>query len=256
MRKNLKKQLSDDAKIARVETWALKLGLDPKDTSAALTEKYGPYAYDVMCAVMMKPVVAAKQAGGQVKNSKEAAAYFIKHHIPAEDLAKALGKNAQTMETEIAAYRAANPKPEETPEQKEIRERQEQFNSHFNDEMNRNRESAEKTVDPEKIDITRMTIDDYAKYCRPEDKPAADYDELAEKAFEDFGKGEGLVPNLYLDSKGLPTIGNGHLVLSREALGNPQQLRAYRDMYVRMPLMGANGKPLVSSAIFLLARVL
>ena len=76
MRKNLKKQLSDDAKIARVETWALKLGLDPKDTSAALTEKYGPYAYDVMCAVMMKPVVAAKQAGGQVKNSKEAAAYF------------------------------------------------------------------------------------------------------------------------------------------------------------------------------------
>lgn len=247
MTKNLKKQLSDDAKIARVEAWALRLGLDPKDTSAALTEKYGPYAYEVMSAVMMKPVAAVQQTGGQVKNSREAADYFIKHHIPTEDFAKAFGKDVQTMEAEIAAYREANPKAEETAEQKEMRERQEQFNSHFNDEMNRNREVAEKTVDPEKVDISRMTIDDYAKYCRPEDKPAANYEELVEKAYEDFGKGEGFIRGLYLDSKGLPTIGNGHLVLARDALNKPERLKAYRDMYVSTPLVGADGKPLTEA---------
>lgn len=247
MSKGLKKQLSDDVKIARVEIWASKLGMDPKETSAALMEKYGPYAYDVMCAAMMKPVVAVKQVGGQVRNSKEAAAYFIDQDISVESLAKVLGKDAQTMETEIAAYREAHPKAEETAEQREIRERQEQFNSHFNEEMNRHHEVEGKAVDPEKVDISKMTLEDYAKYCRPEDKPAANYEELVEKAYEDFGKGEGLLKDLYLDAKGYPTIGNGHLVLHRDALNNPKMLNNYREAFVQMPLLGANGKPLTEA---------
>lgn len=244
MAKGIKKQLSDDAKIARVETWALKLGLDPKDTSAALTEKYGPYAYNIMEAAMMKPAVTVKNAGGQARSSKEAAQYFIKNRVSAEDMAKAFGTDAQTIEAEIAAYREANPKAEETSEQKEMRERQEQFNSHFNDEMNRAGNTQEKAVDPTKADISQMTLDDYAKYCRPEDKPAANYDELVDKAYEDFGKGEGVIPCLYLDAKGYPTMGNGHLVLHPDVLDDPKRLAAYRDMYVNTPLIGAGGKPL------------
>lgn len=240
----IKKQLSDDAKIARVETWALRLEMDPKDTSAVLTEKYGPYAYDIMNAAMMKPSVLMSRVGGKANNSKEAVDYFVKHHISSEELAKAIGADAKMVEAGIAAYREANPKAEETAEQKEIRERQEQFNSHFNDEMNRNREVKEKTVDPEKVDISRMTLEDYAKYCRPEDKPAANYEELKEKAYDDFGKGEGFVKDLYLDHKGYPTMGNGHLVLHPNVLDNPARLNVYREMYVNTPLMGTNGKPL------------
>lgn len=57
MSRNVKKALTEDAKIARIETWATSLGLDPKETSTVLIEKYGPYAYDIMYAAMMKPSV-------------------------------------------------------------------------------------------------------------------------------------------------------------------------------------------------------
>ena len=110
--------------------------------------------------------------------------------------------------------------------------------------MNRAGNTQEKAVDPTKADISQMTLDDYAKYCRPEDKPAANYDELVDKAYEDFGKGEGVIPCLYLDAKGYPTMGNGHLVLHPDVLDDPKRLAAYRDMYVNTPLIGAGGKPL------------
>lgn len=244
MVKSVREEISNDAKNARIAQWALTLNMDPERTSAVLTDKYGPYAYDIMESAMTRPSALMGQVGGDASDSKEAAEYFIKHIVSHENLANAFGTDAQTIAANIAAYQAEHPQAEETPEQIEIRERQERFNQHFNEEMNRRNNEAEVTVDPAQIDISQMTLDDYATYCNPEDRPAANYDDLVEKAYEDFGKGEGIVKGLYLDSLGYPTIGNGHLVLHPDYLRDPNRLAAARNAYIDIPLIGADGRPL------------
>lgn len=243
MARKLKKEMSEQRKMASIKQWAIYLKMDPEETSRVLTEKYGPYAYDVMENAMMRPSVLMKCVGEKAGSSKEAVQYFIKNIVSDEVLAKGVNAPVEKVRLNITKYRLENPLPEETPEQKEIRERQEQFNKHFNEEK-KGDESTELTVDPAKVDISQMTLEDYVKYCDPEDKPAKDYNDLVEKAYEDFGKGEGVIQKLYLDSKGYPTIGNGHLVLHPDYLKNSNSLKSAKLSYMNIPLMGANGKPL------------
>ncbi len=244
MAKKVKKELSEDAKVGQIEKWAVALGLDAKETSAVMTEKYGPYAHEIMQKAMMKPSVLMSEVGGKASGSKGAVDYMVKHILSDEELAKVVHKTPQQVQAEMAEYRVAHPIAEETIEQKEFRERQEKFNQHFNDEMERRSEGKAQVVDPSKVDITKMTLEDYAKYCDPKDKPAANYKALVDEAYKDFVKGEGEVSQLYLDPIGLPTIGVGHLVLSGKYIQKPEQVKNLQDRYASMPLVDANGKPL------------
>lgn len=235
MAKRIQKELSEDRKIASIEQWATSLKMDPKETSAILTEKYGPYAYDVMQMAMMKPSVLMSRVGASATNSKEAVEYMIKHILTPEELAKVIGKDAKTVQTELEAYHASHPRKEETQEERALREQQEEFNEQFNQRIT---EQGGKTVDPAKIDISKMTLDDYAKFCPPNEKPAKNFETLCDEAYIDFSKGEGKYNKIYLDCNGNPTIGVGHLIMPRNALGNASAEKAYRERFMSLPLKG------------------
>jgi len=90
--------LSDDAKQARMETWAVKLGM-PKDVVQQLQDKYGSYAYTLMQKAMMGPtalVAACENKNVKEFNvkSREAVDYLVKKDLSSEQIAKAVGEKS------------------------------------------------------------------------------------------------------------------------------------------------------------------
>lgn len=97
-----KKTLSDDAKTARMEAWAAKLGL-PKNTIEKLEEKYGPYAYTLMQKAMTHPTDLMKAIGEGYKNSKNAVMHFLNNDISSDKIAKIVGeKSGLVVDNKIA----------------------------------------------------------------------------------------------------------------------------------------------------------
>ena len=97
--------LSNDEKNARMEVWAAKMGLD-KDVVTQMTEKYGPYAYDVM-SKSLYPGRFHETTGYPYYNTKQ----LIKHltteegQLTDEQLAKLTKKDLETIRSERNNYR-------------------------------------------------------------------------------------------------------------------------------------------------------
>ena len=83
-------------------------------------------------------------------------------------------------------------------------------------------------------DLPQMTLDDYVKYYKPEDKPLTEK-ELQEVAYKDFAKGEGRSEKIYVEqpNKGSPTIGTGNVIFPEQLLDpnlTDAQKKKYGDM--------------------------
>lgn len=106
----------------------------------------------------------------------------------------------------------------------------------------RNEETA-KLQEPS-CDVNDMTLEDYNKYCLPEDRPAENFDELCDKSYDEFIQGEGKRNKIYLDYLGHPTIGIGHLIFNKNDLNNPKKMAAWKQSFISLPLVNQNGRAL------------
>ena len=88
-----RKTLSDDAKNARMEAWAAKLGLS-KTQLKEFQYKYGPYAYTIMQKAMTHPTDLMKAIGEGYKNSKAAILHFVDKDISSDKIAKVVGERS------------------------------------------------------------------------------------------------------------------------------------------------------------------
>lgn len=102
-KRKLKKALSDDQKIARIEQWSVQLGL-PKETAKQLTEKYGMYAYDLMAETMMRPATMKIKDGKSAGSSKATAQYLVEQTISPEVIAQITKTNVDTIKKDLAEF--------------------------------------------------------------------------------------------------------------------------------------------------------
>ncbi len=112
-RTTVAKVLSNDEKIARMEVWATKLGLD-KDVVTQMTEKYGPYAYKIMTEAMQAPTDLMKKAGQKPRSSKGTVKYFADAELSTAQLSKIVGENELKVQSKLANYQIAST-PNPTP---------------------------------------------------------------------------------------------------------------------------------------------
>ena len=107
------------------------------------------------------------------------------------------------------------------------------------------------------LGVDDMTLDDYLKYYKPEDKPLTGK-ALEDAAYKDFGKGEGISTRIYVEKKnyGHPTMGNGCLIIhkdlckeppSKEAVKKHGTVAGWKTMFRNQKLTDANGNPLTSA---------
>ena len=126
-RTTVRQALSGDAKQARMEVWAAKLGL-PKDVVKDLQDKYGSYAYTMMQQAMLSPTPLIskatgardaqniKQAIGKVTgrgdlSSKNAVLYLAKADLSSDQIAQAVGeKSSLKVDRQLADDRVAKVK--------------------------------------------------------------------------------------------------------------------------------------------------
>ena len=81
-----------------------------------------------------------------------------------------------------------------------------------------------------------MTLDDYMQHYKKEDKPLTGQ-KLVDAAWNDFGKSEGLRRFVYQDSKGHPTIGNGHLIIRKDQIYSKAAVEQYKEKFKKLQLM-------------------
>ena len=193
-----------------------------KEDITKLLQKYNVYAYDIVIAALMNPSQLTDNKEKKFHYSNQAIHYFALHDLSFEKISEitkhSLSEIKATLEKiepkEETGYTPleTTPAPFQTPTPNEF--------------------------------IQKMTLEDYLKHLKPEDKPAPNYQALEDAAWEDFGIGEGLIPDLYFDYLGHATIGNGHLVLHKDHLYNEKKLTAYKKSYIKLPLIDKDNKEL------------
>ena len=109
---NTKKTLSEDAKNARMELWATRLGLD-KSIVEKLNKQYGPYAYELMRQAQY-PGNFNKKTGYPYTSAAKMVQNFLdpKTAPSAEQIAKAVGSDAATVKKTLASLNKINGNPE------------------------------------------------------------------------------------------------------------------------------------------------
>ena len=99
-----------------------------------------------------------------------------------------------------------------------------------------------KTREILKADANTIKNNIDASYCLP----AKDYTTLQDAAYQDFSQNgsEGKTHRIYLDSKGNPTVGVGHLIMPKKGLNNKKTEETYRQKYLKLDLRDSKGNPL------------
>jgi len=92
-RESTRRALTDDAKQARMEVWATKLGVS-KDVVHQLNDKYGSYSYTMMQRAMAEPAKLMSDVGEGYKGSKGAIEYLAKGTLTSEQIAKVTGEKS------------------------------------------------------------------------------------------------------------------------------------------------------------------
>ena len=92
-RESTRRALTDDAKQARMEVWATKLGVS-KDVVHQLNDKYGSYSYTMMQRAMAEPAKLMSDVGEGYKGSKGAVEYLAKGTLTSEQIAKVTGEKS------------------------------------------------------------------------------------------------------------------------------------------------------------------
>lgn len=193
-----------------------------KEDIAKLIEKYNIYAYDMVISALLHPKWLKDKNGINFRYSNQAIHYFANHDMTIDEISKIINKPTSEIKNNLRQKEPQQTSPviTYTP----VSSTSVSF----------------QTPTPNEL-IKQMTLEDYNKHCKPEDKPAPTYQALEDAAWNDFGKGEGLIEDLYLDHLGHATIGNGHLVLHKDHLYNEKKLAAYKKSYANLPLINKNG---------------
>jgi hypothetical protein len=191
-----------------------------KEDIDKIIKKYDVYAYDMVISALLNPKQLKDKNGTNFCYSNQAIHYFANHDLSDDEIAKITNPPASEIKDN-------HPIPKTNAPYTPMSSAPVSF----------------QTPTPNEL-VKQMTIDDYRMYCKPEDKPAPTYQALEEAAWNDFGKGEGLIEDLYLDHLGHATIGNGHLVLHKDHLYDKKKLAAYKKSYIELPLINKKGKAL------------
>lgn len=191
-----------------------------KEDIDKLIQKYNVYAYDMVISALINPKQLKDKNGTNFTYSNQAIHYFALHDMTIDEIAKITNHPASEIKDN-------HPIPKTKAPYTPISSAPVSF----------------QTPTPNEL-VKQMTLDDYRMHCKPEDKPAPTYQALEEAAWNDFGKGEGLIEDLYLDHLGHATIGNGHLVLHKDHLYDKKKLAAYKKSYIELPLINKKGKAL------------
>lgn len=103
-----KNSLSEDAQIARMEQWAIRSKLD-KSVVEKLNKKYGPYAYELMRQAQY-PGDFHDKTGYPYSSTPEMIKNFLDDEKAptAEQIAKAVGSDALTVEKTLASVKTIN----------------------------------------------------------------------------------------------------------------------------------------------------
>lgn len=265
----VRRELSDEAKLARLRQWEQQYKLNSEDINK-LIEKFGPYAYDVVRYARAEPANVANRINQPFRNSNRTIHYFAETEMDTATLAKAIKKSEMQVEAGLAQYNIDAKQTLENAEIKSVQmtaDRQqkkfeEQVDEHVAakdepvreeqpqlvtapEETNTNDENDDVIITGESIGVT-MTLDDYVKYYEPKDKPLKGQ-ELKDAAYNDFGKGEGVSLKIHVEqpNKGSPTIGVGNVIfpqqlldpnLSAEKKKKYGSLPAYKQRFMNMGL--------------------
>lgn len=266
VRRSTKTELSDEAKVAKVQEWAAnpRVHLNAEHASK-LIEKYGPYAYDIIQQARQEPYNLMPRVGAKGCATSKAIEYFATTDISAETLAAGLKiKTAEEIErlnTTLAGLTSDGEPRADAEAQGRLAARADERLGGGNDgaavldtpvQVSGGQEqtapAVERPLRDENSEPT-MSLNDYARYY-PADKRPLDKNGLIEAAWNDFGKGEGVKQNIYQDSKGHPTVGVGHLVFLKDwAVSNPpdtQSLANYRRKFQELDVQ-RNGRSLSDS---------
>ncbi len=249
-----RKTLSDDAKNARMEAWAAKLGLS-KTQLKEFQYKYGPYAYTIMQKAMTHPTDLMKAIGEGYKNSKAAILHFVDKDISSDKIAKIVGeRSALKVDNAIAKAKIDDARREadeinsgkrdlaaakKKEEQKKAEEKQSRLTAKA-DKKKEEKKAPAKEQKKKKDDVptiqeqlgmpsvsgTTITVD---KVTLSTD-PAKGYKDLETQAYQNFAKYEAKYTNFYLDCNLNPTIGVGHLVLPYSNLDSEHYHKKFLDL--------------------------
>lgn len=260
--------MTDDAKVAAVQQLAVQQKDEQlKKDLAALIEKYGPYAYDIVKIVQSSEAEAKlKQINFNEKmTAKEAISRFANQDVSTADLAKLFNQDELKIDANIAHYKETL--ISRTPQTEDLSAQQQKLEQKINDRepeanvietVSKEQQQDSKTTQTDtpsletviqQAELKPMTLDEYVKYYKPEDKPLTE-DELREAAYKDFAKGEGHSQRIYVEqpNKGNPTIGTGNLILPEQLL-DPNvknkakygSLSAYKTRFQQMKLYKKSG---------------
>ena len=275
-RSGVRRELSDEAKLARLRQWEKEFKLNSDDINK-LIEKYGPYAYDVVRLARAEPANVAKRINQPFRNSNNTIHYFAENEMTTATLAKAINKNEMKVEAGLAQYNISAKQTLENAEIKSVQMTADKQQKKFEEKVDEHAATKEEpvrdnkpeaTITPEEtitddltpeetMGVDDMTLDDYLKYYKPEDKPLTGK-ALEEAAFKDFGKGEGVSTRVYVEKQnsGHPTIGNGCLIIhkdlckeppSKEAVKKHGTVQGWKNIFRNQNITDANGTPLTSA---------
>ena len=103
-----RKSLSEAAQIARMEQWAIRLKLD-KSVVEELNKKYGPYAYELMYQAQY-PGKFSEKTGYPYSSTPDMIKNFLSNEKApsAEQIAKVVGSDAQTVQKTLSSLRTIN----------------------------------------------------------------------------------------------------------------------------------------------------
>lgn len=91
---------------------------------------------------------------------------------------------------------------------------------------------------------SEIPLEELGMYLSEDEKPAKDFEEFLDLAYEYFSKSEGVVAEPYLDYKGHPTVGIGHLIIHKADVNDRAVVRENRKKYQELDFVDATGKPL------------
>lgn len=161
-RRRVSRALSEDAKKAKMEQWAVRVNL-PKETAQKLLEKYGPYAYNIMKDAMLEPTSLMRKAGKRITTSKNAIKYFLETDLDTSQLAKIVNENELKVQRNLADYQILTAQATEQPSEQrenieEIQAQAEAENEHLNNQVN--------ARDAEKVELTDKQKQDMKRWAR------------------------------------------------------------------------------------------
>jgi len=277
------RELTDDAKIAQVQKLIVEQeDATNRNNLETLISKYGPYAYDIIKVAQSEDAeISLKHINiTDKKTPEEIIAHFAQNDISSADLATLLKKREMEIDSGIANYKIATmqdvaPAVDLSEQQQKLEQRVDdrEPTGHVIDVQKREGETINQPTEPvataeeaaptptpqaeekkedtpsteqivEMAQLPQMTLDDYVKYYKPEDKPLTEK-ELQEVAYKDFAKGEGRSQRIYVEqpNKGNPTIGTGNLIFPEQLLDpnvkNKEKygsLPAYKERFQQMKL--------------------